>query len=59
VENDIDSDVWKAHAKTSTFFPTAYGQGNWGQAPRGHIGLQDYGGAIEFRNIRIRPRTAP
>ena len=57
VEYDVDSDVWKAHVKTSKFFATAYGQGNWGQAKRGHIGLQDYGGAIEFRNIRIRPQT--
>jgi hypothetical protein len=53
----VDSDVWKAHVKTSKFFPTAYGQGNWGRAKRGHIGLQDYGGAIEFRNIKIRPQT--
>ena len=58
VEYDVDSDVWKAHVKTSKFFPTAYGQGNWGRATRGHIGLQDYGGAIEFRNIKIRARTA-
>jgi hypothetical protein len=58
LEYDIDSDVWKAHVKTSKFFPTAYGQGNWGRAKRGHIGLQDYGGVIEFRNIKIRPRTA-
>jgi hypothetical protein len=57
VEYDVDSDVWKAHVKTSKFFPTAYGQGRWGQAKRGHIGLQDYGGAIEFRNIKIRPAT--
>jgi Domain of Unknown Function (DUF1080) len=59
LEYDVDSDVWKAHVKTSKFFPTAYGQGNWGRAKRGHIGLQDYGGAVEFRNIKIRPRTAP
>jgi len=57
VEYDVDSDVWRAHVKTSKFFPTAYGQGNWGRAKRGHIGLQDYGGAIEFRNIKIRRRT--
>ena len=56
VEYDVDSNVWKAHVKTSKFFPTAYGQGNWGQAKRGHIGLQDYGGEIEFRNIKIRPQ---
>ena len=57
LEYDVDSDAWKAHVKTSKFFPTAYGQGNWGRAKRGHIGLQDYGGAIEFRNIKIRPRA--
>jgi hypothetical protein len=26
-----------------------------GQASEGHIGLQDDGGALEFRNIKIRP----
>lgn len=55
VEYDIGTDRWLAHVKTSKFFPTAYNQGNWGKAPKGHIGLQDYGGAIEFRNIKIRP----
>ena len=58
LEYDIDSDRWKAHVKTSKFFPTAYGQGNWGQARKGRIGLQDYGGAIEFRNIKIRDLRA-
>jgi hypothetical protein len=58
VEYNVDSKRWNAHVKTSKFFPTAYGQGNWGQAPKGHIGLQDYGGAIEFRNIKIRPLPA-
>jgi hypothetical protein len=51
---EVDSDYWQAHVKTSKFFQTAYGQGNWGRAPKGHIALQDYGGAIEFRNIKIR-----
>ena len=62
VEYDVGSDRWLAHVKTSKFFPTAYGQGNWGKAPAGYIGLQDYGGAIEFRNIKIRPlveRSSP
>jgi hypothetical protein len=54
LEYDIDSDRWQAHLKTSKFFLTAYGQGDWGHAERGHIGLQDYGGAIEYRNIKIR-----
>jgi hypothetical protein len=55
VEYEIDSDRWQAHVKTSKFFQTAYGRGNWGRAPKGHIGLQDYGGAIEFRSIKLRP----
>lgn len=57
LEYDIDSEVWRAHVKTSKYFQTAYGQGNWGRAPKGHIALQDYGGAIEYRNIKIRPAT--
>ena len=58
VEYDIDSDRWEAHVKTSKFFLTGYGQGNWGQAKSGHIGLQDYGGAIEYRDIKIRSIVA-
>lgn len=55
VEYEIKSKRWYAHVKTSKFFQTAYREGNWGLAERGHIGLQDYGGAVEFRNIKIRP----
>lgn len=55
LEYDIDTELWRAHVKTSRYYMTAYGQGNWGRAPKGHIGLQDYGGAIEYRNIKIRP----
>jgi hypothetical protein len=55
LEYDIGSTRWLAHVKTSKFFQTAYRRGNWGLAPKGHIALQDYGGAIEFRNIKIRP----
>jgi len=58
LEYEVGSDRWKAHVKTSKFFLTAYGQGNWGLAKKGHIGLQDYGGAIEYRNIKIRPAPA-
>jgi len=58
LEYEVGSNRWKAHVKTSKFFPTAYGQGTWGLAEKGHIGLQDYGGAIEFRNIKIRPLPA-
>lgn len=55
LEYEIDSKRWQAHVKTSKFFQTAYGRGNWGRALKGYIALQDYGGAIEFRNIKIRP----
>lgn len=51
---DVDTELWRAHVKTSRYYLTAYGQGDWGRAPKGHIALQDYGGAIAFRNIKIR-----
>jgi hypothetical protein len=54
LEYEVDSRTWQAHVKTSKFYLTAYGQGNWGRASKGHIALQDYGGAIEFRSIKIR-----
>jgi hypothetical protein len=54
LEYEIGSRSWHAHVKTSKFFPSAYGQSNWGKVPKGHIGLQDYGGAIEFRGIKLR-----
>jgi hypothetical protein len=54
LEYDVGSRHWQAHVKTSKFFPAAYGQSNWGKLPKGHIGLQDYGGAIEFRGIKLR-----
>lgn len=55
LEYDIDSDLWRAHVKTSKYYMTAYGQGEWGCASKGHIALQDYGGAIEYRNMKILP----
>jgi hypothetical protein len=58
LEYDVDTELWRAHVKTSRYFQTAYGQGNWGRAPKGHIALQDYGGAIEYRNIKLRPASA-
>jgi hypothetical protein len=54
LEYRIGSERWRAHVKTSKFFASAYGQSNWGRSLKGHIGLQDYGGAIEFRNIKLR-----
>jgi hypothetical protein len=58
LEYEVGSRRWQAHVKTSKFFPAAYGRSNWGKIPRGHIGLQDYGGAIEFRGIKLRPIEA-
>jgi hypothetical protein len=58
LEYDVGSETWRAHVKTSKFYLTAYGKGNWGLAPKGHIALQDYGGAIEFRSIKLRPLAA-
>jgi hypothetical protein len=55
LEYDVDSVRWRAHVKTSKYFLTAYGQGNWGRALKGYIALQDYGEAIEYRNLKIRP----
>ncbi|MCS7046875.1 MAG: DUF1080 domain-containing protein [Gemmataceae bacterium] len=58
LEYDIGSNRWLGHVKTSKFFASAYGQSTWGRSLKGHVGLQDYGGAIEFRNIKIRPLNA-
>jgi hypothetical protein len=55
LEYEVDSENWRAHVKTSKFYLTAYGKGNWGRALKGHLALQDYGGAIEFRSIKLRP----
>lgn len=54
LEYETGSEYWKAHVKTSRYYMTAYDQGHWGLSPKGHIALQDYGGAIAFRNIKIR-----
>ncbi len=57
LEYEVDSELWRAHVKTSKYYWTAYGKGTWGLALKGHIALQDYGGAIEYRTIKIRPIT--
>lgn len=47
---ELHSDDWKAKVAASKF-------GQWpayGMAKTGHIGLQEHGGRIEFRNIKIR-----
>jgi hypothetical protein len=50
VEYQINSEDWKALVAGSKFNP--YPQ--YGQASHGHIGLQDHGHEVRFRNIKIR-----
>ena len=50
VEYELGSADWKAKVAASKFVEwPAYGQ-----APRGHIGLQDHGNRVWFRNIKLR-----
>ena len=50
VEYELGSDEWAALVADSKFVEwSAYGQ-----APRGHIGLQDHGDRVWYRNIRVR-----
>ena len=51
VDYELFSPDWDARVKKSKF--VKYPQ--YGRAPRGHIGLQDHGNPVWFRNIRIRP----
>lgn len=50
VEYELWSDDWKAKVAASKFaeWPT------YGRARRGHIGLQDHGNVVSFRQIRVR-----
>jgi hypothetical protein len=50
VAYELGSDDWKRRVQASKFkeFP------RYGQARRGHIGLQDHGDKVAYRNIRIR-----
>ncbi|HUF26796.1 MAG TPA: DUF1080 domain-containing protein [Gemmatimonadaceae bacterium] len=50
VEYELGSDEWKAAVARSKFAT----QPEYGRATRGHIGLQDHGSYVAFRNIRIR-----
>lgn len=50
VEYELGSDEWKAAVARSKFAS----QPLYGKASRGHIGLQDHGSYVAFRNIRIR-----
>jgi hypothetical protein len=52
VTYEINTDDWKKRARASKYhskFPS------YGQAKRGHIGIQDHGDLVGFRNIKIRP----
>ena len=50
VDYELFSPDWDQRVKKSKF--VKYPQ--YGKAPRGHIGLQDHGNPVWFRNIRIR-----
>lgn len=50
VEYELGSAEWETRVRASKFATMPL----YGRAPRGHIGLQDHGDRVEFRNIRIR-----
>lgn len=49
LEFDMDSPEWKALVAKSKFAAFDYAK-----VRKGHIGLQDHGGPVSFRNIKIR-----
>lgn len=50
VEYELWSDDWKAKKTESKWAEAPH----YGEAKKGHIGLQDHGGLTMFRNIKIR-----
>jgi hypothetical protein len=46
----IGSDSWKAHKAASKWKDVA----GYAADPVGHIDLQDHGGGVSFKNIKIR-----
>ena len=51
VDYELGSPDWEERVKKSKFVKIP----KYGHAERGHIGLQDHGNLVWFRNIRIRP----
>lgn len=50
VEYELGSPEWEGRVRASKFGTMPL----YGRSPQGHIGLQDHGDRVEFRNIRIR-----
>lgn len=50
VEYELGSAEWEARVRASKFATMPL----YGRSPQGHIGLQDHGDRVEFRNIVIR-----
>ena len=55
VEYELWTPDWERRVRGSKFKDFA----SYGRARRGHIGLQDHGDKVAFRNIKIRPLQAP
>jgi len=55
IECDLDGEEWKQRVAASKF--SVYEA--FGTQVNGHIGLQDHGNDVWFRNIRIRDLSAP
>ena len=45
------SDDWKARVAASKFIEWP----EYGRATTGHIGLQDHGSRVAYRNVKVRP----
>jgi hypothetical protein len=50
VEYEFHSDDWKRRVQESKFRQWP----EYGQAPKGHIGIQDHGSWVAFRNVKVR-----
>jgi hypothetical protein len=55
IEYDLWSDDWKARVQNCKWKDHPY----YGLARKGHLGLQDHGSPIEFRNIKVKDLTEP